>query len=367
MMNEFIGKLQAEIAANSLIEFFCWTLVIVAGLALASAFLTKDRRLLAFAAAAPTLLPTLGLIGTFIGIFVGLMDFDPENIDESVPPLLLGLKIAFVTSIIGMVLGVTVHILLFFRPRRGTEEEVTEAQFLSALVQIRDASQETGKHIANLENKFDGFAARISDATVEQIVQALEKAVADFSARLDFQVGGNFQKLSEASENLIAWQAKYAGEIGATRAAMDEAGRSIAESAAAFEEVRQLLAAIAEPFQGVRDLLVEINAQRNELTGSLEAFARLKKDAEESLPLLEDKLNSLYKLNNLSEKLADAIEDVHSRMTTLDQQMQEELKRAIALMGSHLGAISEEFAKDYTPLIRNLRQLTEASDRAGES
>lgn len=366
-MYEFIEKLQAEIAANSLIEFFCWTLVIVAGLALASAFFTKDRRLLAFAAAAPTLLPTLGLIGTFVGIFVGLMDFNPENIDESVPPLLVGLKIAFVTSIIGMALGVTVHILLFFRPRHDTDEEVTEGQFLSALVEIRDASQETSKHIGNLENKFDGFAAQIGDATVEQIVQALDKAVRNFNEQLNVEVGGNFQKLSEASENLVVWQTKYAGEIEAMRGAMDEAGQSIAESAAAFEEVRKLLAAVAEPFQGVRDLLVEINAQRNELTGSLEAFARLKKDAEESLPLLEDKLNSLYKLNNLSAKLADAIEDVQSRMTTLDQQMQDELKRAIALMGSHLGTISEEFMKDYTPLIQGLRQLTEASDRAGES
>jgi uncharacterized phage infection (PIP) family protein YhgE len=362
-MYEFIERLQAEIAANSLIEFFCWALVIVAGLALASAFFTKDRRLLGFAAAAPTLLPTLGLVGTFIGIFVGLMDFDPENIDESVPPLLLGLKIAFVTSIVGMALGVIVRVLLFFQPRRDAGEEVSEGQFLSVFAEIRDAGQLTTRHIANLENKFDGFAAQIGDAAVEQLARALEKATGDFNAQINDKVGENFQKLNGAVEKLVEWQTNHADDIGSTRAALDEAGRSIAESAEAFNEVKLLLAAVAEPFQGVRDLLVEINAQRTEMTGSLEAFAKLKTDAEKSLPLLEDKLNSLYKLNSLSEKLADAIEDAQSRMTAFDQHMQEELKRAIEIMGSHLGAISAELAKDYTPLIRDLRELREASSR----
>lgn len=366
-MYEFIEKLQAEIAANSLIESFCWVLAIVAGLALVSAFFTKDRRLLSFAAAAPTLLPTLGLVGTFIGIFVGLMDFDPENIDESVPPLLLGLKIAFVTSIVGMTLGVVVRILLFFQPQDGTQEEVTEGQFLSVFVQIRDASRLTTKHIANLENKFDGFAVQIGDATVEQLVHALEKVIGDFNAQINQQFGENFAKLNEAVEKLVEWQTNYANEVESTRAVLEEAGTSIAESAEAFKEVKFLLAAIVEPFQGVRDLLIEINAQRKELTGSLEAFAKLKTDAEKSLPLLEDKLNSLYKLNNLSEKLADAIEKVHSKMTIFDQQMQEELKRAIELMGLHLGTISEELVKDYTPLVRDLRQLIEASNRASQS
>lgn len=104
--------------------------------------------------------------------------------------------------------------------------------------------------------------------------------------------------------------------------------------------------------------LIELNAQRQELTGSLEAFAKLKENAEKSLPLLEEKLNSL------SGKLAEAIEKVQSQMTTFDQQMQQELRRSIELMGSHLGTISEELVKDYQPLFIELRQLIEVARRA---
>lgn len=55
--------------------------------------------------------PTIGMFGTFLGIFLGLMDFDTVNIENSLPVLLDGLKIAFLTSIAGLVFSI-IRILL---------------------------------------------------------------------------------------------------------------------------------------------------------------------------------------------------------------------------------------------------------------
>ncbi len=46
----------------------------------------------------------LGILGTFIGIIIGLLNFNTESIDTSIPVLLGGLKTAFITSIVGMFL-----------------------------------------------------------------------------------------------------------------------------------------------------------------------------------------------------------------------------------------------------------------------
>ena len=51
---------------------------------------------------APTALTTLGILGTFTGIFLGLLDFDIRTINKSVPALIEGLKVAFGTSILGL-------------------------------------------------------------------------------------------------------------------------------------------------------------------------------------------------------------------------------------------------------------------------
>lgn len=50
----------------------------------------------------PSAVSTLGVLGTFIGITLGLICFDTSNLNDSIPDLLEGLKTAFFTSLAGM-------------------------------------------------------------------------------------------------------------------------------------------------------------------------------------------------------------------------------------------------------------------------
>ncbi|WP_416862180.1 MotA/TolQ/ExbB proton channel family protein, partial [Helicobacter ganmani] len=58
-----------------------------------------------------SIIMSAGVLGTFVGIFVGLQDFDVSNVENSVPSLLAGLKTAFYTSILGMALAILLSIL----------------------------------------------------------------------------------------------------------------------------------------------------------------------------------------------------------------------------------------------------------------
>lgn len=51
----------------------------------------------------PSIISTLGVLGTFWGITAGLLDFDTHDINASIPKLLDGLKTAFFTSLAGMI------------------------------------------------------------------------------------------------------------------------------------------------------------------------------------------------------------------------------------------------------------------------
>jgi len=86
----------------------------------------------------PTILTTLGIFATFLGIALGLSEFDANNIQASVPALLGGLKTAFWAS----VAGVGGALLLKFRHQffdrhaavgTGEDGEVTGADFPRAL------------------------------------------------------------------------------------------------------------------------------------------------------------------------------------------------------------------------------------------
>ena len=62
---------------------------------------------------------SVGVLGTFVGIFIGLQGFDPSDIINSVNHILVGLKTAFFTSIVGMSVAT---ILSVVQKLRGSSE-----------------------------------------------------------------------------------------------------------------------------------------------------------------------------------------------------------------------------------------------------
>ena len=64
---------------------------------------------------------SVGVLGTFVGIFIGLQAFNPEDIVNSVNDILVGLKTAFFTSIVGMSVSTILSIVQKFNPKRDDE------------------------------------------------------------------------------------------------------------------------------------------------------------------------------------------------------------------------------------------------------
>lgn len=58
----------------------------------------------------PDILTSLGILGTFVGLVMGLQEFDPSGYEQmagSVTPLINGIKVAFITSIYGISLSLS--------------------------------------------------------------------------------------------------------------------------------------------------------------------------------------------------------------------------------------------------------------------
>jgi hypothetical protein len=70
----------------------------------------------------PTILTTIGIFATFIGIAIGMSGFDVANIQASVPSLLSGLKTAFWASVAGVGAALTIKIRHFFLGVKSSSE-----------------------------------------------------------------------------------------------------------------------------------------------------------------------------------------------------------------------------------------------------
>ena len=84
----------------------------------------------------PSIFTTLGVLGTFLGIYNGLQEFDVNDITTSIPSLLSGLKDAFSTSLIGIILSLLSGVALQICSDINKEEQENIKSEIDALNEI---------------------------------------------------------------------------------------------------------------------------------------------------------------------------------------------------------------------------------------
>jgi NAD-specific glutamate dehydrogenase len=128
----------------------------------------------------PTIV-SLGVLGTFIGIILGLWHFNLQNIAESLPQLLEGVTFAFLTSIMGMAVSILLSVLQA-QPNdkqdtgtimpTGTKQQLEQANrtLLAILTNANQQGKKTHRALEKLLNTQPEIKQQL-----EQIHQSLEK------------------------------------------------------------------------------------------------------------------------------------------------------------------------------------------------
>jgi len=320
-------------------------------------FITQNKKILNFTSYVPSLLPALGLVGTFLGIFKGLGEFDPGNIDLSLPILLDGLKLAFSTSIVGMVGSAVVKLISFTQPEIVQEDTISEQDFYNQFKIQNENLLKIEKGIRDMEIKLAEFTSSLGESTVEQLIKAIESVIRDFNTKIEEQFGENFKKFNSGLEKLLEWQSTYLTELDNTKKAIDVANNLIETHEKTVESIHIKLDEIPNMLNPVSEIIETINKERKQTEQSLDVLSKLREDAENAIPSLQ------ASLKQLTATLSADISDVSNKLQKLDQEMSNELEKAIQVMGAHLGSLSEQLVKDYQPLVTNLRNLIEIANR----
>ncbi|MDR0666692.1 MAG: MotA/TolQ/ExbB proton channel family protein [Campylobacteraceae bacterium] len=119
----------------------------------------------------PTVFTTLGVFGTFIGIYYGLRQFDVDDINGSIPSLLEGLKTAFLTSIVGisfsLIIGKIAQYVL-----HSVENTTLQTNEIDALNKIVNILSETKNEINKM---YKSLAGDNTDSVAMQLVKINNK------------------------------------------------------------------------------------------------------------------------------------------------------------------------------------------------
>jgi uncharacterized phage infection (PIP) family protein YhgE len=369
----------------------------------------------------PTILTTAGIFATFLGIALGLSQFDTSNIQASVSALLAGLKTAFWASVVGVGGALTLKLRDYRFGHSADSEgapghgEITAADLAAHLKEIQTAlvGREEGSLITQMKlsrqdsnDRLDALKAaqvealaKLSEMGSKALVEGLRDVIKDFNEKITEQFGDNFKQLNVAVGQLLVWQEQYKGVLETTVQRLNEITLLSTKATADYAELVERSGAFSKIAEDLGRLLTSLEAEKQQIKDVSEGLARLLRDASGSLPEVEKKIveittqlanavtenqktvgaalsenatairNSVQAVNEgltaantqCNKQFAEFVAKTKEQVTVLDAALSEELQKSLMSLGRQLTALSEKFVSDYTPLTDKLRRLVEVA------
>ena len=302
--------------------------------------LVENRRIVEYF---PTFISTLGVLGTFFGITMGLMAFDTTDLDKSIPGLLDGLKTAFFTSLAGMIGSM---ILSAFIGRKQDEKDggisdINQAAgtICQAVKQMSDLNKSTIEKLASqMEEQEKDRKAFYS--TMGSVMESVKKTQASISESLLSINKSQSAVESEMHSVVINQRSQNEVLFEATGSMINSIGRLEENSTTQTSHLaatQKSIVEIAEFTHHIPDLVdlvegtvgtqEEINAQVQKLKNILDG---------EVLQIEE----SMNKTNQLLERKFDEFTELLKKSNT--EALVEVMKK-----------VTEEFQKQMNSLINN--------------
>ncbi|NVK41168.1 MAG: MotA/TolQ/ExbB proton channel family protein [Oceanospirillaceae bacterium] len=354
----------------------------------------------AFTQYAPTLLTTLGILGTFFGIVAGLLAFDVKDIDGSIEGLLSGMKTAFITSLAGMFLSivykvlVSVGILSVAENDTIDEDQIGAAELYSVMQEqrdginalnqaigggdessltgqikllrsdVNDAEKQSRREFVEFQDKLwiklQDFADMLSKSATEAVIDALRQVIADFNNNLTEQFGDNFKELNKAVEKLVEWQENYKGQVDEMTQQYAQGVTAITETQAAIASIQEHTTQIPESMSRLGDVMSVNQHQIDELGRHLDAFKDIRDKAVEAVPQLREQIGlTVESVDGASKLLVEGIAKASETLqTSISQSAIEFQESAFSVNQSLIGA-SDTIQKNAEETSVSLKDLSE--------
>lgn len=205
MLSTALENLLRGADSNAITELFIWLTI---GSMVLGLVMQKKGKARGFVEFTPALLTSLGILGTFVGIVVGLLDFKPDDIDGSIGTLLEGLKTAFITSLAGMTASISFKMLsasgYFDAP-----EQVESVDDVGAEDIYRAINEQGQLLLKSSEQQLTMLAAlkrAIAGSEDDALVSQIKLLKSDLKDRLDKSLELNQQGLQSFNKALVVIQ-----------------------------------------------------------------------------------------------------------------------------------------------------------------
>ncbi len=348
----------------------------------------------------------VGILGTFLGVVLGLQDFDTADISSSIGPLLEGLKISFSTSVAGLFFNIFAEIIeKLFPAKNGNTGDVVADSLKSSLgdlASLLESNRITNQSVADtisamrteirdesqkIRTTLEATLDKLSRGATEEIVQALEAVIREFNSNLTEQFGDNFKQLNEACMKLVDWQHEYAGQVAQTMNALNLSSKAVTSCQSQFEanlpktqQFGTIVGEIGTSLETLEALTRQSQTTTEQHRTSLDEMSSVMKNVKEQFSSAETEVlnvtdrfatlssNANEAVNNISgmleehakghQKVSESIADTTTRMGESNDALQRNLKKSLDELESALSSLTEGFGSAYRDYLDGLQRFT---------
>ena len=350
------------------------------------------------------LMTSLGILGTFCGIFVAIypLEFNPGEVDKDAKMLIGGMRVAFVTSLIGIFAAIVSRFIWEIRKTKilppPPDQNIVrlldaiknaiagdgDSSMVAQMQELRNENREGFKKLDGVSEKIDS----VSEETRNALIARLESVKSAIAGDGDLSVTAQMQKLHD--ENRERFEKIDSMSEEARKMLIDRlesvknaiAGDSDLSVVAQMDKLRDENRGEFKKLDGLTEEM------RNALVDRLESVkSAIAGDDDSSMTAQMDKLRNenregFKKLDGLTEEIRNALvkniaeliakiqEEIANKLVKSVVDLTEEIRRAFS---DHLGKAFEDFNAAAQAIKKwqedhrqHVEQLTEAFEKSAQ-
>ena len=299
----------------------------------------------------PEVLTTMGILGCFTGITIALFSFDPNNIQQSVPSLLGGIRTAFWASLAGVLGALTLRFAQRFRPlSEANESETSDAEVIDVVRAIDRMDRRQAEDQNRLLVAFQDFSQHMVENNQKAVVEALKEVVRDFNQQLTEQFGENFKQLNSAVEKLVTWQQQYRETLEQLQAEQQKSQLALAQAGESLANMAQSAGHFAQTAHALESEIAQLTQTRERLFAQEEALARLLETLREVTPTFAAKADVMLSeissgMTKVTREIADRMLESHREMRQLVSGTAQSTEQQLARVQSAMTRAADSLAQ----------------------
>ncbi|MBO5252136.1 MAG: hypothetical protein J6B31_09135 [Bacteroidaceae bacterium] len=224
----------------------------------------------------PSFVSTLGVFGTFIGITMGLLAFEPNDLNNSIPLLLDGLKTAFFTSLLGMLgsLILTRRVnhkldMLHQTKDKGSEIEKAANLIVQALNNL-DSNMPTLKSIDSQVKQLKDEVNRIPKDAVADTLQNIEDNLSTLVNDQVRQLADDVEEIKAHIEELKEKNESFTNSLNQIGTAVNNTTNEVSRLCAVAVTATSSIATMDNNTDEIKKAINKIETSTSEIKESVE-------------------------------------------------------------------------------------------------